>query len=296
MAAGFDKFGLLPRALDSLGFSHVEVGTVPLLPQPGNPRPRLFRLKEDFALINRMGFNSPGALAVSRNLARTKTGSGFVTGLSVGANKQTVQSGQGTIDYVAVAKLLAHLVDYIAGNISSPNTPGLRDLQHKEESSHLLGELAKAQADFFPAIPVYVKYSPDLSYPQLDDLLEVCLESGVQGLIGPNTTISREGLRSRLATETGGLSGPPLRTRAAEMTRYIYQHTQGRLTNISVAGIFNDADAWERIVNGASGLQVLTGAVYEGPLIAYKINQGLRRRLDQHPGTKLQDWVGSAVK
>lgn len=295
MAAGFDKFGLAPRALNSLGFSHVEEGTVPPVAQMGNPKPRVFRLKEDRALINRMGFNSPGAVVVDRNLS-VKMPSGFVIGISIGANKISVESEQAVADYVVVAKQLAPRGQYIAVNVSSPNTPGLRDLQHKEAFATLLDELLKARTGFFPDKHIFVKISPDLTWEQLDDVLEVILERDIQGVIGPTTTTNRLGLFSANQFEAGGLSGRPLAVLATEMTRYIYKHTEKKLTIIGCGGIFNATDALTRILNGATAVQVWTGAIYEGPLIAHRINQGFVHALDQHPGVTLQDWIGESVK
>ncbi len=295
MAAGFDKFGLAPRALNSLGFSHVEEGTVPPVAQIGNTKPRVFRLKEDRALINRMGFNSPGAAVVDRNLS-VKMPASFVIGISIGANKISVDLGQAVADYVVVAKQLARRGQYIAVNVSSPNTPGLRDFQHRDAFANLLDELLKARAGFFPGKPIFVKIAPDLTWEQLDDVLDVITARDIQGVIATNTTFRRVGLMSQNRDEVGGLSGRPLSVMSTAIVKYIYQHTQGKLTIIAAGGIFNAIDALTKIFNGATAVQVWTGAIYEGPLIAHQINQGLVSALNQHPGVTVQDWIGESVK
>jgi dihydroorotate dehydrogenase len=295
VAAGFDKFGLTPRAMNSLGVSHVEVGTITLMPQEGNPKPRVFRLTKDRGLINRMGFNSPGALVVERNLAGSVP-KDLVIGISVGANKISVESGQSVTDFVATTKLLAHRGQYIAVNVSSPNTPGLRDLQHKEAFAALLDELLKAKVGFFPNKPVLVKIAPDLTDEQLDDVLEVITSRDIAGIIATNTTnkeTSRLGLKSRDRSETGGLSGRPLFARSTEMVRYIYQHTEGRLVIWAAGGVFNADDALTKILAGATVVQVWTGLVYEGPLLPWNIHLGLSSFMDREGVRSIGEIVGA---
>lgn len=295
VAAGFDKFGLTPRAMNSLGFSHVEVGTVPPMPQEGNPKPRVFRLPKDQGLVNRMGFNSPGVIAVERNLAGTVPAD-FVIGISVGANKISVESGQSVTDFVAAAKLLAHRGQYIAINVSSPNTPGLRDLQHKEAFANLLDELLKAKAGFFPDKPMLVKIAPDLSDEQLDDVLEVITSRDIAGVIATNTTnkeSSRIGLKGRDRSETGGLSGRPLFARSTEMVRYIHRHTEGRLVIWAAGGVFTADDALAKMLAGAAAVQAWTGLVYEGPLLPWNINRGLSSFMDREGIESIEEIVGA---
>ena len=295
VAAGFDKFGLTPKAMNSLGFSHAEVGTVPLMPQEGNLKPRVFRLLRDQALINRMGFNSPGVLVVERNLAGPVP-EDFAIGISIGANKISVESGQSVTDFVGAAKILAHRGQYIAVNVSSPNTEGLRDLQHKEALAALLDELLKARGGFFPDKPVLVKIAPDLTDGQLDDILEVITSRDIAGVIATNTTnkeSSRIGLKSRNRSETGGLSGRPLFSRSTEMVGYIYRHTEGRLVIWAAGGVFNADDTLAKMLAGATAVQAWTGLVYEGPLLPWNINRGLSSFMDREGIGSIGEIVGA---
>jgi len=294
VAAGFDKFGLGVPAFDSLGFSHVEAGTVPPLGQPGNPTPRLFRLLEDLALINRMGFNSPGALAVKRNLAGPRPRD-FRLGISVGVNKSSMESGRSVEDYIASAKILAELADYIVINVSTPSTQGVRDLQHKKELENLLDAFLDARQEFFPSLPVFLKLAPDLTWEQLDDALEVALEREIAGLIETNSTFSREGLTSFHREEWGGMSGRPLFNRAREVVSYTYRRTEGRIPIFGVSGIFVWQDALSMITAGASVLQMLTGLVYEGILAGFRVNRGLSAYMDREGIGSIGEIVGQGT-
>jgi dihydroorotate dehydrogenase len=267
LAAGYDKDGLAWRGLASLGFGHIEVGTVTPRPQPGNAKPRLFRLPASQALINRMGFPGKGGSFVARQLAGPRP-HGLVLGVNLGVNKDTpLEAASG--DYLGLMEHFAPLADYLAINVSSPNTVGLRRLQAREQLEDLLRRLMAARPSASPRqsrpIPLLVKLSPDLSDDELDDALEVILVAGVDGVIATNTTVSREGLDSPLASERGGVSGMPLRQRSTEVVRQICDRTGGALPVIAVGGV-NSADAArEKLDAGAALVQIYTGLVYRGP-------------------------------
>ena len=275
LAAGMDKNGIALPAWEALGFGSVEVGTVTALPQPGNPRPRLFRLPEDQALINRMGFNNEGAAALAQRLARTPR-LGIPVGISLGKSKLAPLE-QAAEDYCTS---LAHVYcygDYFAVNVSSPNTPGLRGLQEKGQLDDLLGALRRKQHELARASrrkPLLVKIAPDLSDRALDDVLNVCASHQIDGLIATNTTIMRPDLRSA-TDENGGLSGRPLAARALEVIRFISRQTGGALPIIGVGGIFAPTDAQRLLDAGASLLQVYTGFVYAGPSLPSAICRGI---------------------
>ncbi len=273
LAAGYDKDGLGWRGLACLGFGHIEVGTVTLKPQPGNPRPRLFRLVEDQALINRMGFPSRGADFVARQLAG-KRPPGLVLGVNLGKNK-TTSLEDAPREYQALVEIFAPLADYLAINVSSPNTIGLRRLQSRQMLDNLLTAIAETRKSLAGhmkrEIPVLVKLAPDLSDPELEDALDVIIQNGMDGVIATNTTLHREGLSSGLANETGGLSGAPLGRRSLEMVRKIYAITNGTLPMIGVGGILSPQDAYEHLEAGASLIQVYSGLVYAGPGLVKEI-------------------------
>ena len=293
LAAGFDKNAVALRGLVALGFGFIEAGTVTRLPQPGNPRPRIIRLPEQQALINRLGFNNDGAEAVARRLARTGP-LPVPLGISLGKSRATPLE-QAVEDYCASLRLLARYADYIAVNVSSPNTPGLRTLQEREHVNVLLGALLRESETLAtrlgrPHLPLLVKVAPDLSDAALDDLLDVCAAHGVDGIIAVNTTVQRPPPSPRIGGEdgggdrgegvaVGGLSGRPLHARALAVVRRIHARTRGRLPIVGVGGIFTAADTYAMIRAGASLVQVYTGLVYEGPAIARRINQGLLRRM-----------------
>ena len=277
LAAGYDKDGLGWRGLACLGFGHIEIGTVTPLPQPGNPRPRLFRLPQDRALINRMGFPGKGAQFVAKRL-RGKRPPGLILGVNLGKNKDTPLD-QAAQDYVSLMRVFAPLADYLAINVSSPNTIGLRRLQARQALSDLLSVLVEERAYQSDNIsgpkPLLVKLSPDLRDNELDDALDVLMAAGVDGVIATNTTLQRDGLLSAKAVEQGGLSGKPLLARSVEVIRQIYRRTSGGLPILGVGGIMDSDDAKLMLDAGARLLQVYTGLVYAGPGLVKKIVSGL---------------------
>lgn len=261
LAAGFDKNAELVPAAHALGFGHVEIGTVTANPQPGNPKPRLFRLPADRALINRMGFNNEGATQVARRLARLREAKGAlpVIGVNIGKSR-SVELSDAASDYAFSASKLAPFADYLAVNVSSPNTPGLRDLQQISALRPIL-QAVLAETDK----PVFLKIAPDLADQDVLDCVALSRELGIAGLILANTTISRTGITHRHADQAGGLSGPPLKARALELIKLVRPHSDG-LALISVGGIETAAEALERIDLGAELVQSYTGFVYGGPL------------------------------
>jgi len=279
LAAGFDKNAELTDELATLGFGFVEVGTVTPRPQSGNPQPRLFRLPQDEALINRMGFNNDGAPAVAAQLARRRNHQ-IIIGGNIGKNKDTPNAAAAA-DYLAAYDALAEVVDYFVVNVSSPNTPGLRELQEKKPLIDLLQQVqARNLARPVPR-PLLLKIAPDLTDAQLDDIIEIAEETHLSGLVATNTTISRGGLRTDAghvaSLGAGGLSGRPLRERATEVIRYIHRRSAGGLPIIGAGGIHSAADAQEKLAAGASLVQLYTGFIYEGPGLVKQINRSLVR-------------------
>ncbi|MDX1939389.1 MAG: quinone-dependent dihydroorotate dehydrogenase [Saprospiraceae bacterium] len=272
LAAGFDKDGKYYQTMAALGFGFIEVGTVTPRPQTGNPSPRLFRLKKDEALINRMGFNNEGVEALIKNLQK-KRPPGLIVGGNIGKNKDTPNE-KAVDDYLYCFEKIFPYVDYFVVNVSSPNTPGLRELQDKEPLTQLLNALQKANQQKMAPKPILLKIAPDLSEAQLDDIIEIVKTTGIAGLIATNTTIIREGLLEN--TEkigAGGLSGKPLCKRATEVIRYLYEKSGGMLTIIGVGGIAGPKDAIEKLEAGASLVQIYTGLIYEGPSLVKHINK-----------------------
>lgn len=273
LAAGFDKEASCAEAMSALGFGHVEVGTITAHAQPGNPRPRLFRLVRQGAIINRMGFNNAGAAAAAKRLRRTR-GVPVVVGVNIGKTK-VVPEPEATADYVTSARQLAPLADYLVVNVSSPNTPGLRNLQAVELLRPLLVAV-KEVADGTPRrTPLLVKIAPDLADEDVDAVADLALELGLDGIIATNTTIRHGG-------ETGGLSGRPLKARSLEVLRRLSGRVGDRLTLVSVGGVEDVDDVWERLLAGATLVQGYTAMIYEGPLYAYRIHRDLSRRLRRH--------------
>lgn len=276
LAAGFDKNAEMVDQLADLGFGFVEIGTVTPKPQPGNDRPRIFRLKKDQALINRMGFNNDGIDLVSRRLSQRK--SNIVVGGNIGKNKITPNESAGE-DYIAGFNALFDLVDYFVVNVSSPNTPGLRDLQEKEPLTKILSELEKRNRQKENRKPILLKIAPDLNERQSDDIVDIVSETGIDGIIATNTTISRGNLITATdIVETagaGGLSGKPLKDKSTEVIRYLTQKSSGKIPIIGVGGIHAPEDALEKINAGASLVQLYTGFIYEGPGLIKKINRKL---------------------
>ena len=289
LAAGFDKDGLGLKAWGALGFGYAEIGTVTAHPQPGNPAPRLFRLPADRALLNRLGFNNHGAAALAAKLARHSPD--VPIGVNIGKTKATPPEDAAD-DYRASARLVGPLATYLVVNVSSPNTPGLRDLQAVES---LRGILSAVLAE--TSAPVLVKIAPDLADPDVDDIADLAAELGLAGIVATNTTVSRDGLRTPGVDGlgSGGISGPPLAHRAAEVLRRLYGRVGDRLTLISVGGIETVDDAWDRITAGASLLQGYTGFIYGGGLWAKHIHDGLAVRLRDGGFASLTEAVGSAA-
>ncbi|RMG31531.1 MAG: quinone-dependent dihydroorotate dehydrogenase [Methanobacteriota archaeon] len=277
LAAGFDKNALMVDALLKLGFGFVEIGTVTPRPQAGNPRPRLFRLPEDKALINRMGFNNDGVEVIVQRLRKRRV-TGIVGG-NIGKNKIT-PNDLAWQDYEKCFQALFPYVDYFVVNVSSPNTPDLRKLQDKEPLQQLLSHLQHLNQQHLQPKPILLKISPDLTRPQLDDILEIVETCAVAGIVATNTTISREGVKSNHLVirqiGAGGLSGAPLKERATEVIRYLHQSSGGKIPIIGVGGVFSAEDALEKLDAGASLIQLYTGFVYRGPRLIREINQALR--------------------
>lgn len=293
LAAGFDKNAEAVPGLLAQGFSCVEIGTVTPRPQAGNPRPRLFRLRERQALINRMGFNNDGLERVRQRLERLGERAG-VLGANIGANKD---SADPIADYVAGLRALHPLVDYVTVNVSSPNTPGLRELQRRDRLSALLAALLETRAAAAHPKPLLLKIAPDLAPQDEADIAEVALAHGIDGLIVSNTTVERTGLgASRHAAQAGGLSGPPLLRRATEQLGRFFRLTGGRLPLIGVGGIARGADAYAKIRAGASALQLYTAFVYQGPAVVPRVLGELDRLLAADGYTSLGEAVGTALR
>lgn len=279
LAAGYDKNAIAIKGLSALGFGHLEVGTVTLKSQPGNPRPRVFRLLEDEAVINRMGFPSNGADYVVHELkrlnVRTLTRENIVLGINLGKNKDTPIENAAE-DYMSLMKIFAPLADYLTINISSPNTVGLRRLQGREMLEDLLGAVAyeRRKLSLTPdpspyargeRVPILVKIAPDLSDEELDDAVGVTLDKGMDGIIATNTTLAREGLMSKYQNESGGLSGSPLKVRSETVLHQVVKRVNGKIPIVSVGGIMCPDDAKRRLEIGATLIQLYTGLIYQGP-------------------------------
>lgn len=285
MAAGFDKNAELISELSDLGFGFVEIGTVTPKPQPGNPRPRLFRLKADEGLINRMGFNNKGAGPAAeriRHFSRNRGERRVIIGGNIGKNKDTPNENA-LNDYLISFRELFDAVDYFVVNVSSPNTPGLRDLQESEPLTRLLSALQQENRQRPAPKPILLKIAPDLTNGQLDDIIVIVAETGIAGVIATNTTISRDGLRTDsedvAQIGAGGVSGRPLRERATDVIRYLHEKSGGAFPIIGVGGIASAQDAQEKLRAGASLIQVYTSFIYEGPGLAKRINQALLSEL-----------------
>jgi len=289
LAAGFDKDARGTRGLAALGFGFVEVGTVTARAQPGNPRPRMFRLTADRALVNRMGFNNAGAAAAAAALGRSGGRSpgrpgGPVVGVNIGKTR-AVPDADAAADYAASARAVAAVADYVVVNVSSPNTPGLRDLQAEDRLRPVLVAVRAALDAASPGrrVPLLVKIAPDLADADVDAVADLALELGLDGIIATNTTVSRDGLASPAAevaaAGAGGLSGPPLRARSLEVLRRLHARAGDRLVLIAAGGIETPDDAWERLRAGATLVQAYTAFVYGGPLWPRQMHAGLAARL-----------------
>lgn len=279
LAAGFDKDARLIDEMACLGFGFIEIGTLTPKPQPGNDKPRLFRLLKDQALINRMGFNNKGVTAAVEQLKKRK--SHVIVGGNIGKNKITPNENA-LDDYTLCFHALYDHVDYFVLNVSSPNTPGLRELQEKEPLRHLLSDIKRLSLAKARPKPVLLKIAPDLSTDQLNDVVEILKDTHTDGVIATNTTVSREGLKTDRATldqiANGGLSGKPLSARSTEVIRYLREKLGKNYPIIGVGGIMSPQDAIEKIEAGADLVQLYTGFVYEGPGIVKKINRAILRR------------------
>jgi len=277
LAAGFDKNALLIDEFAELGFGFIEIGTVTPKPQDGNPKPRLFRLVEDEAIINRMGFNNDGLEIVKERLLQRK--SKVIVGGNLGKNKITPNE-EADEDYKKGFEALYEVVDYFVVNVSSPNTPNLRALQEKEPLKKILSSLQELNQQKTIQKPILLKIAPDLSDDQLDDVIEIVLETKLAGVIATNTTLSREGLKSdeHLKNEMGGLSGKPLTKRSTEVIAYLHQKSAGKFPIIGVGGIYSGQDALEKLEAGASLVQIYSGFIYEGPGLIKEINQAILKK------------------
>ncbi|MFQ3616876.1 MAG: quinone-dependent dihydroorotate dehydrogenase [Cyanobacteriota bacterium] len=306
LAAGFDKDGRVAHLWQDFGFGFAELGTVTLHAQPGNPRPRLFRLPQDLAALNRMGFNNEGAAAMATRLSNARTQRvassasqwlpPFPLGINLGKSKVTPLESAAE-DYLGSFRLLRDCGDYFVVNVSSPNTPGLRSLQDAAQLDRILGTLQQENPG---QKPLLVKIAPDLEEGAIADILALCQTHRLAGIIATNTTIQRDRLRTqrlaatgkRLTEEAGGISGAPLRQRSTEIIRLIYQKTGGTMPIIGVGGIFTAEDAWEKITAGASLVQVYTGWFYEGPWMVRRILEGLAQKLEAHGLSHIHRAIG----
>jgi len=281
LAAGFDKDAKLFDELGCFGFSHIEIGTLTPKAQSGNEKPRMFRLPADEALINRMGFNNEGVLAAVERLKKRK--SKVIVGGNIGKNKVTPNENAND-DYVYCFNTLFNYVDYFVVNVSSPNTPNLRALQEKEPLTKLLSELKLLNARKEKPKPILLKIAPDLTNEQLDDIIEIVKNTGIDGVIATNTTIDKANLTIKNTQETlgmGGLSGKPLTNRSTEVIKHLHERSNGAFPIIGVGGIHSAEDAIEKLNAGASLVQIYTGFIYEGPGLVRKINKQLLRQANQ---------------
>lgn len=276
LAAGFDKNAEFIEELNHFGFGFIEIGTVTPKPQPGNDIPRMFRLVDDEAIINRMGFNNKGVDFAVEKIKELKNRENYIIGGNIGKNKVTPNE-DAVDDYIKCFNALFDYVDYFVVNVSSPNTPGLRDLQEKEPLLYILNYLQQYNQQKESPKPILLKIAPDLTDSQLDDIIDIVLESKIDGVIATNTTIEREGLKSdpTLVKETGGVSGKPLKKRSTEVIKYLSEKSNKAFPIIGVGGIQTAEDAKEKLEAGASLLQVYTGFIYEGPNIVKNICKGL---------------------
>ena len=301
LAAGFDKDGTAAGIWNSLGFGFAELGAVTLHSQPGNPRPRMFRLPEDKAALNRMGANNLGAAVMADTLRETWQRKPRVIPIGINLCKSKIASlEEAAEDYVGSFKLLQDSADYFVVNVSSPNTPGLRSLQAGEQLKPILSALQKANQY---NQPIFVKIAPDLNWSEITEIIELALEYQLAGAIATNTTINKQNLKTKtlsetgqlLTTEAGGISGEPVRERSTEVIRFIYRQTEGKLPIIGVGGIFTADDAWAKIIAGASLLQVYTGWVYQGPWMVKDVLSGILAKLDAAGMTHISEAIGTEI-
>lgn len=274
LAAGFDKDAKCYQELSNFGFGFIEIGTLTPKPQDGNPKKRLFRLKADSAIINRMGFNNGG---VDAAVLRLKNNNGILIGGNIGKNKLTPNE-DATSDYLICFDALFDYVDYFVVNVSSPNTPNLRELQEKKPLTELLTQLENRNSEHKTKKPILLKIAPDLTNDQLLDIIDIVNETKIAGVIATNTTISREGLQSENKTEIGGLSGKPLSKRSTEVIRFLSEKSNKAFPIIGVGGIHSAEDALEKLEAGASLVQLYTGFIYEGPKLVSEINKAILKK------------------
>ena len=304
LAGGFDKNALAPKTIASFGFGFMEVGAITAQAQPGNPKPRLYRLPEDVALINRLGFNNEGAAAIAAKLARLRARGGWPKiplGMNLGRTK-IVETKDAVADFLDCFSRLFPHGDFFTLNVSSPNTPNLRDLQEKSLLSDLLSAIQQRNRDLAAGArtepkPLFVKIAPDMEFSQVDEIIEVVDAAKLTGIVATNATaFMRDGLKSRHGPEPGGLSGRPITTFVTKFVEHIYRTTRGRLPIIGVGGIFNAEDAYDKIRAGAGAVQIYTGWIYEGPGAVKRINRGLLKLLERDGFRRVGDAVGSGVK
>ena len=301
LAAGMDKYAEALPAWTALGFGFTELGAVTWHPQPGNPPPRLFRAIADEAIVNRMGFNNPGAEALAQKLSEWRALDCWPkrpVGINLGKSKSTPLD-QAPEDYANSFRVLLPEVDFFVVNVSSPNTPGLRQLQRGAALDEILAAVQEAQGQESEPKPILVKVAPDLSFEELDEILELVGRREIAGIVATNTTVTRPETRDadlqRIYAEPGGLSGRPLRMRSTEVVRHLYRQTRGKLPIIGVGGIFSAADAWDKITAGASLIQLYTGLVYEGPGVVSTVVRGLLAQMEAEGLSDLRQAVGSAT-
>jgi dihydroorotate dehydrogenase len=298
LAAGFDKDGVAPGIWPTLGFGFSELGTVTYHPQPGNDKPRLFRLPNDLAALNRMGFNNLGSESMAARLL-DRSPSSYPLGINLGKSKVTDEA-DAAVDYAGSFKRLQNCGDYFVVNVSSPNTPGLRNLQAVD----MLAKIVTAMQEVNKSRPILVKIAPDLAWADIAAVVELSQNMGLAGIIATNTTIEKASLTTKILPETGkllvdeagGISGAPLRDRSTAVIRYIYQTSQGQLPIIGVGGVFNADDAWDKITAGASLVQLYTGWTYQGPWTVLRILQGLLNKLEAHGLENIGQAIGSTEK
>ncbi|NUK01841.1 quinone-dependent dihydroorotate dehydrogenase [Streptomyces lunaelactis] len=301
LAAGFDKNAVAIDGMTMLGFGHIEIGTVTAEPQPGNPKKRLFRLVPDRALINRMGFNNEGSAAVAERLGARRAVFRTTVGVNIGKTK-VVPEADAVGDYVTSTERLARHADYLVVNVSSPNTPGLRNLQATESLRPLLTAVREAADRSVQdrRVPLLVKIAPDLADEDVDAVADLALELGLDGIIATNTTIARDGLGLKsdpaLVRETGGLSGAPVKERSLAVLRRLYARVGDRITLVGVGGVENAEDAWQRILAGATLVQGYSAFIYEGPFYARALHKGLAARLKASPYATLAEAVGAETR
>ncbi|MGO8763514.1 MAG: quinone-dependent dihydroorotate dehydrogenase [Limisphaerales bacterium] len=301
LAAGMDKFAAAVPVWEKLGFGFCELGGVTWRAQPGNPAPRIFRAVSEGAIVNRMGFNNPGAEVMAEELAAWKSSGRWPNhpvGVNLGKSKVTPLE-KAAEDYAGSFRVLREHADFFVINVSSPNTPGLRQLQDKSALAEILAAIQQLQREVPRPKPILVKIAPDLSLEAVDEVLELAGSQNISGIVATNTTPARPPTENpalqKIYSEAGGLSGRPLRARSTEIIRHIFQQTRGQLPIIGVGGIFNATDAWEKIAAGASLIQIYTGLVFEGPGLIKKILSDLVLRMENQGVKDLKQVVGSAA-